>query len=432
MRRVVAGGIEVRIEDGFSPGRSAEFLRRPARHQAAHKLWHRALQSVASAAGIDRQFSAGFILDDGRTAMTAEGDGGAVVCINPERFAEATLKYGHEPLSLAAYLHGVACHELAHLDGRMGNGHDEEFIAAREDLGAATAHTIPKIAEMAACALGLGSCTTRPTQYETARLEAVRACEGDACLPPPARHLLPSAKDPSMLRLVTIYSPPGANAIGSTQVLPLATDVSVGTVHFSDGLDGLAAGKYVVQRGQHDLTDTPVWVFHPSTTAFVYVGALLLRKASAEEAAELAASKRSWIRVARGGVSLRISDDPVAPEAAAWMPTAKLTTDEESTLGASKRSAIERAARKQAKADMKAGTNPMLSTPSPRFSDAENVARLEAWQSLRDDYENEKTGGLADIVEYSEDDKAGYIMHAAMKAWDHFYDDESTKLLARC
>lgn len=234
-----------------------------------------------------------------------------------------------------------------------------------------------------------------------------------------------------MIRLVTIYSPPGVNAIGSTQVLPLATDVPVGTVHFSDGLDGLTAGRYVAQRGQHDLADTAVWVFRPSTAAFVYVGDLLLRKASAEETAELAASKRSSIRVTRGGLWLRISDEPVAPEAAAWMPTAKLTNDEEKTLGASKRSAIEKAARKQAKADMKAETNPMLSTPSPRLSDAENAARLEVWQSLRDDYENEKTDGLADIVEYSEDDEASYIMHAAMKAWDHFYDDESMKLSVR-
>ena len=199
MKRVVAGGIEVRIEDGFSPDRSAEFLRRPARHHAAQKLWRQTLQSVASAAGINRKSSAGFILDDGRTAMTADGDGGAVVCINPERFAEATLKYGHEPLSLAAYLHGVACHELAHLDGRMGNGHDEEFIAAREDLGASTAHTIPKIAEQAACALGLGPCDAQPTQYETARLEAVRACEGvvtGAETSWTARDLCAAASDP--------------------------------------------------------------------------------------------------------------------------------------------------------------------------------------------------------------------------------------------
>lgn len=140
-------------------------------------LWRKALHRVAAAAGLDRHFAVGFILDDGRMALTAAGDSGAVVCINPDRYAEAVKKYGSEPLSLAAFLHGVACHELAHLDGRMGRGHDEEFIAAREDLGASTAHTIPKIAELAACTLGLGPCNVRPTKYEAARQEAVRACE---------------------------------------------------------------------------------------------------------------------------------------------------------------------------------------------------------------------------------------------------------------
>jgi hypothetical protein len=140
-------------------------------------LWRKALHHVAAAADIDRHFTAGFILDDGRMAMTADGGDATVVCINPDRFREAIKKYGKEPLSLAAFLHGVACHELAHLDGRMGNGHDEGFIAAREDLGASTAHTIPQIAELAACTLGLGPCNVEPTKYEAARQEAIRACE---------------------------------------------------------------------------------------------------------------------------------------------------------------------------------------------------------------------------------------------------------------
>lgn len=178
MERIVAEGMEVRIEDGYPTSRSAEFMRRPARHQGILDLWRKALRQVAAAADIDRRFTAGFILDDGRMALTADGDGGAVVCINPDRFAEAIEKYGREPLSLAAFLHGVACHELAHLDGRMGHGHDEEFIAAREDLGASTAHTIPEIAKLAACTLGLGPCDATPTRYEAARQEAVRACEG--------------------------------------------------------------------------------------------------------------------------------------------------------------------------------------------------------------------------------------------------------------
>lgn len=177
MQRVMAEGIEVRIEDGYPADRSTDFLRGPDRHRGALMLWRKALHHVAAAADIDRHFTAGFILDDGRMAMTADGADGSVVCINPDRFREAIKKYGKEPLSLAAFLHGVACHELAHLDGRMGNGHDEEFIAAREDLGASTAHTIPQIAELAACTLGLGPCNVEPTKYEAARQEAIRACE---------------------------------------------------------------------------------------------------------------------------------------------------------------------------------------------------------------------------------------------------------------
>lgn len=178
MKRITVEGMEVRIENGYPTRRSSEFLRRPGRHRDVLTLWRKALGQVADAAGIGRRFSAGFILDDGRMALTADGGNGAVVCINPDRLAEAIEKYGREPLSLAAFLHGVACHELAHLDGRMGHGHDEEFIAAREDLGASTAHTIPEIAKSAACLLGLGPCDVAPSRYEAARQEAVRVCEG--------------------------------------------------------------------------------------------------------------------------------------------------------------------------------------------------------------------------------------------------------------
>ncbi len=176
MRRIEVAGYEVRIEDRHPPGRAAEFLRDPERHQEPLRLWRETLEHVARAAGVKRQFAAGFVLDEQRVALSPDGDHGAVICINPERFSEAIAKYGHEPLSLAAYLHSVACHELAHLDGRMGRGHDEEYIAAREEMGAVTAHTLPLIADAAACLLGLGPCTRRPTQVNAARQEAIRAC----------------------------------------------------------------------------------------------------------------------------------------------------------------------------------------------------------------------------------------------------------------
>ena len=83
--------------------------------------------------------------------------------------------------------------------------------------------------------------------------------------------------------LVTIYSPPGVNAIGSTRVLPMAKDVPEGTTHVSDGLDGLLAGQYRTQYGKYDLTDKLIWVYvdHLShfRAAFVYYDGMLLRKA---------------------------------------------------------------------------------------------------------------------------------------------------------
>jgi hypothetical protein len=30
------------------------------------------------------------------------------------------------PLAVAAFLHGLAVHELTHLDGRMGEGHSDQ------------------------------------------------------------------------------------------------------------------------------------------------------------------------------------------------------------------------------------------------------------------------------------------------------------------
>ena len=57
--------------------------------------------------------------------------------------------------AIAAFLHGGACHERTHLDGRMGQGHSEEFVAAREDLGHATRHLLPAIAVLVQKVLGL-------------------------------------------------------------------------------------------------------------------------------------------------------------------------------------------------------------------------------------------------------------------------------------
>ena len=133
--------------------------------------WDATLRLVAGEARIRRKFKPGFVLDDELLGLTATtGSGRAVVYIHPDRLDQVVKAHKHRPLAIAAYLHGVACHELTHLDGRMGLGHSEEFVSAREDLGHATGHLLPAIAVRVQKVLGL---PVKPSEDERriARLE---------------------------------------------------------------------------------------------------------------------------------------------------------------------------------------------------------------------------------------------------------------------
>ncbi len=112
--------------------------------------WDGTLRLVATEARIRRTFRPGFVLDDNVVAEAVERPGGRrFLFIHPDRMAQVVRAHKERPLALAAFLHGVAVHELTHLDGLMGQGHTEEFVARREDLGAATAHLLPAIAVLA-------------------------------------------------------------------------------------------------------------------------------------------------------------------------------------------------------------------------------------------------------------------------------------------
>lgn len=234
--------------------------------------------------------------------------------------------------------------------------------------------------------------------------------------------------------LVTIYSPPGVNAIGSTRVLPMAKDVPEGTTHVSDGLDGLLAGQYRTQYGKYDLTDKLIWVYvdHLSNfrAAFVYYDGMLLRKATQQETDALVASHRSDLRIISNGVSLRVSEDPVSPEAKGWLPARKLFPEEVRALGKGNEAKIAKLARRHAQDDIKSRSNPNLSTPLPILGDAANVARLTTWRTLSDAYEDAKMDDIADQLEaVLHDDEDGDILRAAMAAWDYYYDAESLRLI---
>jgi hypothetical protein len=133
--------------------------------------WDATLRLVAAEAQIRRRFKPGFVLDDELLGLTTSTPAGAnVVYLHPDRFEQVVKAHRERPLAIAAFLHGVAVHELTHLDGRMGRGHDESFVSAREDLGHATGHLLPAIAVLVQRVLGL---PVRPTddQKRIAELE---------------------------------------------------------------------------------------------------------------------------------------------------------------------------------------------------------------------------------------------------------------------
>lgn len=121
-------------------------------------VWDGTLRLIAGEARIRRGFKPGFVLDDNVLGLTARTDRGtAVIYLHPDKFAQVVRAHRERPLAIAAYLHGIACHELTHLDsGRLhANGHDERWITAREDLGAATGHLLPAMAMLVAKVLRL-------------------------------------------------------------------------------------------------------------------------------------------------------------------------------------------------------------------------------------------------------------------------------------
>ena len=114
-------------------------------------VWDSTLRLLATEARIRRKFKPGFVLDDKVLGLTSRGPRGSVIYLHPDKFMQVVRAHRDRPMAIAGYLHGVACHELTHLDaGRLhANGHDERFVVAREDLGVSTAHLLPAIAVLA-------------------------------------------------------------------------------------------------------------------------------------------------------------------------------------------------------------------------------------------------------------------------------------------
>ncbi|MFY0539971.1 hypothetical protein [Nannocystis pusilla] len=142
------GPIIVRTRCNYDRGAAAAFKRNIGRWRPHHEAWHTALRLVAQRGGVRRRFQPGLLLCTKNKAYTTSGLGEPVVYLQPE-LLDVVVRKEADPYAVAVYLHHAAAHELAHLDGRMGRGHDADFIAAREDLGQRTGAILPQLVEIA-------------------------------------------------------------------------------------------------------------------------------------------------------------------------------------------------------------------------------------------------------------------------------------------
>ena len=101
--------------------RAPRFRKNYAKWVPFLRAWDGTLRMVATEARIRRSFRPGFVLDDNVVGEAVERPGGRrFVFIHPDRMARVVKAHRERPLALAAFLHGVAVHELTHLHGKWG------------------------------------------------------------------------------------------------------------------------------------------------------------------------------------------------------------------------------------------------------------------------------------------------------------------------
>ena len=134
------------------------FKRSPKRYLPHLLLWDMTLKLIKQHGNMEHvRIYPGFVLQDGTIGLAERKAFGqpALIYVNPFRLMDVIERNWKQPLAIVGFLHGVACHELTHANGMMGEGHNEEFIAAREDLGFRTARILPRLAELASKLLKL-------------------------------------------------------------------------------------------------------------------------------------------------------------------------------------------------------------------------------------------------------------------------------------
>lgn len=133
----------------YDRAKARKFRKSAAQWMPYLLAWEGTLRLLAAELGVRRPFKPGFVLDDTLVGLASKSESGPlIISIHPDRFAQVVELHRLRPLAIASFLHHVAVHEFAHADGRLGRGHDEEYVVAREDLGHATGHLLPVIAAL--------------------------------------------------------------------------------------------------------------------------------------------------------------------------------------------------------------------------------------------------------------------------------------------
>lgn len=134
-----------------------KFKKNYAKYLPALVLWDQLLRMVMDTYGqVDKDIYPGFVLDDDAVAMYIPQI--ATIAVNPFFFKQAKESYNNSR-DLAAYLHGLICHELAHAIQGVGHGgqdgHNEAFSITREDIAFNTYSLIPAFSRLLSEVLGI-------------------------------------------------------------------------------------------------------------------------------------------------------------------------------------------------------------------------------------------------------------------------------------
>lgn len=181
----VSGCLRISTKE-YDPAKARRFCQAADRWSTYLELWGHAIELTRREAQIFVRYTPGWVLDDRVVALSVlAADGTAQIHAHPDALRAAARRYRGQPLVLGAYLHSMAVHELAHVDGRMGHGHTREYAEARVALAGRTERVVPRLAGLAIDSLGcapLGACWQRPTMV--ARLacqEELRQARGAVC-----------------------------------------------------------------------------------------------------------------------------------------------------------------------------------------------------------------------------------------------------------